>query len=320
VSDLPMHPSSATLLDAILRVRRAVIILLHILLICVANALALLLRFDGQVPPDYVEIAINWLPSLVAIRLLFLWRLRLFEGLWKYTGLWDLRNIVLAVSSSSGLLLVVAYIVSGDTRYPRSVYIIDAILLICLMSAVRLSRRIYRELVRSPGSRRVLIYGAGNAGEMIVRDMRQNAAFNADPIGFIDDDPHKTGQRIHGVPVLGTRDCLADIVGRKVPDDVIIAIPSAPREVLRGIVRALEQYKVRISTIPRMSDVIGTRVSLTDIRQLNVEDLLSRAPIGLDSRRVRDFLHRRRVLVTGAGGSIGSELCRQIALAEPSSL
>jgi len=312
----------ALLLKFVLNFRRPISILVHAGLVVLANLAAFWLRFDGDVPPAYAAIAWELLPWLIIVRLLFFIPFRLFEGLWKYTSLWDLRNILLAVTASTAAFIpiAVAMTATGGVRYPRSIYFVDALLLIVLMTAIRLTRRVYREVFRPPGGRRVLIYGAGDAGELIVRDMRQNAKFQATPIGFVDDDYRKVGQRIHGVPVLGGRADLPDILKTHAPEELLIAIPSTSRETLREIVRTLEPYKVRITTLPRLHDLVGTRIEVGQIRQLKVEDLLARDPVGLDYSPIRQFLEGKRVLVTGAGGSIGSELCRQIAAASPASL
>ncbi len=292
----------------------------HALLIVVSNLTAFWLRFDGEITDTYVRVSLQFLPWLLTTRLVFFAVYRLFEGLWKYTSLWDLRNILLGVSTSSVVFWIVTLMVPGEVAYPRSAIIIDAILLVCLMTGIRLTRRIYAEAVRPSVGRRVLIYGAGDAGELIVRDMRQNATFQAVPVGFIDDDKTKVGQRIHGVPVLGGRGELARIVEAYRPEELLLALPSASRETVRGVVRTLEPFKIRITTLPRLHDLIGTRVEVGQIRQLKVEDLLARDPIGLDYAPVRLFLRNKRVMVTGAGGSIGSELCRQIGAASPSQL
>ena len=310
------------LLKFVLNFRRPISILVHAGLVVLANVAAFWLRFDGEVPAAYAAIAWELLPWLLVVRLLLFIPFRLFEGLWKYTSLWDLRNIVLAVTASTAAFfpIAVALTTTASVRYPRSIYFVDALLLIVLMTAIRLTRRVYREVFRPPGGRRVLIYGAGDAGELIVRDMRQNTNLLAIPIGFVDDDPSKIGQRIHGVPVLGGRAHLPQIMEAHTPDELLLAIPGASRETIRAIVRSLEPYQIRITTLPRLHDLIDARVEMGQIRQLKVEDLLARDPVGLDYAPVLQFLEGKRILVTGAGGSIGSELCRQIAAANPASL
>jgi FlaA1/EpsC-like NDP-sugar epimerase len=307
-------------LDLVLRFRRLISVAVHAALILVAHLGAFWLRFDAHVPPQYWHLALAMLPWVLMIRVAVFLPLRLFEGLWKYSGLWDLRNIIIGVALSTAAFYVLAERVAPDPFYPRSIYIIDSIVLILLLGGVRMSRRIYRELRWETSGRRVLIYGAGDAGEMIVRDMRQNDDFNGQPVGFIDDDYRKKGQRIHGVPVLGTRNEIGEILCKHKPDEVLIAVPSASRDTLREIVRALEPHKVRITTLPRLSALVDQTVNVEQIRQLKVEDLLARDPVGLDYAPVIAFLARKCVLVTGAGGSIGSELCRQIARFEPANL
>lgn len=308
------------LLDFILRMRRAISIAIHAVLIALAHLGAFWLRFDSDVPEDYWALARAMLPAVLAIRLAVFYPLRLFEGLWKYTGVWDLRNIVLGVFGSTLLVFAAASQFAPEPGYPRSIYMIDSLLLVCMLGGVRMSRRIYREVTRHASPRAVLIYGAGDAGEMIVRDMRQNANYDVRPVGFVDDDPHKVGDRIHGVKVLGGREDLPRIIEQTKPDEVLITMPSAPPAVLRSIVRALEPYKVRITTLPRLADLVRKRAEVGQIRQLRVEDLLAREPVALDRELVRKALSGKRILVTGAGGSIGSELCRQIAATGPSEL
>jgi FlaA1/EpsC-like NDP-sugar epimerase len=300
--------------------RIGVLLVVHALLIVAANQLAFWLRFDGSVPIAQRPYDISLIPLLLVVRFAVFIPLRLHQGLWRYASIWDLRNIIVGVSVSSGIFWIITHGLLGVVVYPRSVFIIDAVLLICLMGGVRLGRRISELSHARPGARRVLVYGAGDAGEMIVREMRQNEKLDAVPIGFIDDDYRKVGERIHGVPVLGSRAQLIKVIESRSPDELLIAIPSASRDTFRDIIRAVEPHKIRITTLPRMEELIGTRVEVEQIRQLKVEDLLARDPIGLDYEPVRRFLEGKRILVTGAGGSIGSELCRQIAAAHPSRL
>jgi FlaA1/EpsC-like NDP-sugar epimerase len=308
------------LLQLLMEYRRLAVVAIHLPLIAVSNYVALWLRFDGVVPQAIAAQARDLLPALVLVRAATFIPFRLYEGLWRYTSLRDARNIVAAVVTSSVIFFVIVWGGWGTYGYPRSVYIIDAVLLIGLISGVRSIRRLVRELNRAEHNRRVLIYGAGDAGEMIVRDMTRRGHYQGEPVGFVDDDRRKVGQRIHGVPVLGTRMEIATIVKRVRPDDVLIAMPGADAATIRGIVKSLEPYKLAIKTLPNLRDVLDGKVSVSEIRELKIEDLLQRAPIGLDPAPVRDLIAGKSVLVTGAGGSIGSELCRQILSFGPRAL
>jgi FlaA1/EpsC-like NDP-sugar epimerase len=161
--------------------------------------------------------------------------------------------------------------------------------------------------------KRVLIFGAGDAGEIIVRDMKHDPYYGYSPIGFIDDDPLKMERRIHGVRVLGDRGNLPQIVTDHRPDEILIAICRAEPRVLRDIVRSLEPYKLPIKRLPSLRDMINGTLTVSQIRNVSLEDLLQRGPVGLDPGPLHRLIEGRRILVTGAGGSIGSELCRQLA-------
>lgn len=309
------------LFDRIDHMRRAIVVIIHLLLVAFANYAALWLRFDGAIPSDNWSPWLKALPWVIAIRALIFVPFRLYEGLWRYTSIWDLRNIVFAVTLSSTVAYVFTHGIWQVSGYPRSVYIIDGLLLVTLLGGVRLGRRIYREIVPvAERNKRVIIYGAGNAGEMIVRDLRLNADYDADAIGFLDDNPHKVGQRIHGVPVLGTGRDAIEIIKARDATEVLIAIPSARPESIRRIVRALEASNVHITTLPPLRYLVGGAPSVNQIRALQVEDLLARPAIGLSSKPLSEFVLGKRVLVTGAGGSIGSEICKQLASFHPAHL
>lgn len=312
------HKSNA--IDVVLRFRRVLSLVAQLALVVLSNRLAFWLRFDNAIPDWANQAFWQMLPWLVVVRGLTFIPFRLYEGLWRYTSIYDLQALIGGIASSSFVFFILTRTPLGPPTYPRSIFIIDALILTVLLGGMRMTRRFYAGYSRVRPGRRVLIFGAGDAGELIVRDMKNNAWYGVQPIGFIDDDHSKLGRRIHNVPVLGTRNDLTSVLERYHPDEVLIAIPKADPATMRSIVRVLEPFKLPIKTLPNLRDIIDGKVEVGHIRSLAVEDLLSRAPVGLDPRPVKHLIAGRRVMVTGAGGSIGSELCRQIAALKPASL
>jgi FlaA1/EpsC-like NDP-sugar epimerase len=313
-----MHEVAARTRHVVLRCRRLLAILVQLFTILLANRLAFLLRFDGA-PPEWAEAAwLQMLPWLIAIRGLVFVPFRLYEGLWRYTSLFDLQTLIGGVSVSSLLFYVLTRSSIGPAVYPRSIFVTDALLLVLLLGGLRFTRRLVAEFHPWRFGRRVLIVGAGDAGELLVRDMKNHRSHY--PIGFIDDDRSKVGRRIHGVPVVGARSDLPKVLARHRPDEVLIAIPHVEPAVISAVVRALEPYHIPLKTLPDLHDLLDGSVQVGKMRNVVVEDLLARAPVGLDAGPVKQLIAGRRVLVTGAGGSIGSELCRQIAKHHPASL
>jgi len=315
-----MRDDSLPVIAVLIRFRRAFIIAFQLLVIVAANLLAFQLRFDSGLPPWAVIVCWQTLPWLVVIRAATFLPFRLYEGFWRYTSVHDLRSLVSAISLSSILFVLFVKSPLGPGAYPRSVFFMDAMLLLMFLGGARLLRRVLADGQRTKAGKRVLVYGAGDAGELIVRDMMGDRNHPYEPIGFVDDNPAKTGLRIHGVPVLGTRVALPAILARTKADEILLAMPNVGPSVIREIMRALDAFDIPIKTLPNLRDIIDGKVGVSDIRSLAVEDLLARAPIGLDSRPVKALVAGRRVMVTGAGGSIGSELCRQIAKLSPARL
>ena len=305
----------------VIKCRRPLIVGFHIGLIVVANYLAFWIRFDGVITDQVKSLFVEMIPWLVVIRGLTFVPLQLYKGLWRYTGIWDLRNVIVGVTGSTVLFYILVHWIFGVRGYPLSIFIIDSLLLIFLMGGLRLARRLYHAVRQVGQGKQILIYGAGDAGEMIVRDIRNHGAlYKYQPLGFIDDDPNKVGQRIHGVPVLGQRDKMPQILQTHQIDEVLLAIPSASASLIRQILTALEPFKVSIKTLPNLGNLKNGNVGLNQIQSLSVEDLLDRLPVGLDIGPVQDLVKDKRILITGAGGSIGSELSRQIAKYEPARL
>jgi FlaA1/EpsC-like NDP-sugar epimerase len=306
--------------NIVIEFRRPLIVAFHIALIVLANYLAFWIRFDGVITAEAWSVFKEMIPWLVVIRGLTFVPFQLYKGLWRYTGIWDLRNVIAGVTVSTVVFYILVHWVFGRRAYPLSIFIIDTMLLIFFIGGSRLARRLYHAVRRVSHGKQVLIYGAGDAGEMIVRAIRNNGSiYDYRPIGFIDDDPRKIGRWIHGVPVLGQRDKMPEVLQNYPVDELLLAIPSASPSLVRQILTVLEPFKVAIKTVPTLEKLNG-KVGLNQIQNLSVEDLLERLPVGLDVGPVQDLVKGKRILITGAGGSIGSELSRQIARYGPAQL
>lgn len=301
----------------LLRFRLLCIVTIDVGLIGLANYLAFWLRFDGSIPDWAMGLFVQMLPFLMGIRLLTFFFFRLYQGVWRHTGIWDLKYIIASSIFGTGVFYLTVRLAIGLTGYPQSVYILDTVLLIVFLGGARLSRRQVHEFGRSNRETRVVIYGAGNVGEGLVRALKQSSAHNYEPVGFIDDDPAKLGKRIHGVQVLGDRRSISRIMADIAPHVVLLATPTAKPNVMRDLVKLFEPYKVRIQLVPNLKSLLDGHVEITQIRNLAIEDLLERTPVGLDVTPIRRLIKGKAIMITGAGGSIGSELCRQIAALEP---
>ena len=312
------HDSSAR--HFIIKHRRILVVLFDLGLIAFANYLAFWLRFDGQITVDSFRLFTDMLPWLIVIRGISFMLFSLNEGLWRYVSIWDVKKIVLGVMSGTVVFYGVVSWVFAVPGYPRSVFIIDSIVLIGFLVGLRIAVRLFRERKVLNPMKQVLIIGAGDAGAKIVREMQADPSCTYSPIGFVDNDRNKIGKRIHGIKVLGTRNNLKSILDTTKPEEVLVALPAANPAVIREITTALEPFKLPIKTLPKLDDILDGKVAINQIRPLAIEDLLQRPSVDLTPEPVSRLIEGKRVLVTGAGGSIGSELCRQIIGFKPNAL
>jgi FlaA1/EpsC-like NDP-sugar epimerase/lipopolysaccharide/colanic/teichoic acid biosynthesis glycosyltransferase len=296
------------------------IVSLHLMLVIAANYMAFALKFDAQIPQVAITVFYNMLPWLLLLRGMAFIRFHLFQGIWKYASLWDLRNIVFAVVMSSVCFYFLVHWGFRNNNYPLSIFVVDTLILIVALGGIRIFQRVVSRLRLHLKDKYVLIVGAGDAGEMIVRDMKQHPTSHYAPVGFVDDDLSKVDLHIHGVKVLGTRDNLKEIFVQYRIDEVLVAIPGANSSTVREVVKSLEPFKVPIKTLPGIQELLDGKVTVNHIRDLNIQDLLERAPLGIQIDPVKEMIAGKCVMVTGAGGSIGSELCRQIVLLKPANL
>ena len=302
--------------------RSLVVIGTQLTLILAANLSAFALRFDADIPPEYQRIMWSYMPAVLLIFGSGLWVFGIQRGLWRYVGLHDLGRILTASLISATAFYGIVHLLLGHTAYPRSVIILTGVLSGLYLAGIRLAVRGLREWLQiiGPTARRVLIVGAGNTGELLVRDMLADADYNSRPVGFVDDDPIKKRMKIHGIPVVGTIADIKKAADRLDVHEIIVAIPSASTTMKQQILAASEGCTAPIKILPSVKRLLGDPVSLRQVRPMSLEDLLQREPIQTDREELYPLIAGKTVLVTGAGGSIGSELCRQIAGYKPESL
>jgi FlaA1/EpsC-like NDP-sugar epimerase len=293
------------------------------LLVAAAYTLAYVLRFDNGIPQRYQDLLVDTIAFVVVGKVAIFAAFGLYQKWWRYVGLRDLESILRAVIVASLALVGVLYVWSPtDHDLPRSIAVMDLLLTAALVGGARLVVRSALERPPRgsvlPKGQEVLIVGAGEAGQLVCREMQRAPELRETPIGFVDDDPRKRGMRVLGLKVLGTTDDLALLLDEIEPGEVIIAIPSAPGVVREKVVRACRDRDIPVRTLPGVFELISGSVDLIrQVREVQVEDILGREPVTVGIREAGAWLHDSTVLVTGAGGSIGSELCRQIARVRP---
>jgi FlaA1/EpsC-like NDP-sugar epimerase len=296
-------------------------------LVAAAYWLAFFFRFDASLPHRYERLFLATVLIVVGLKLAVFVAARFYTKWWRFTSIRDLQTIVLATFISSLLVtaLLSQYRPSEVVPVPRGVLVIDLLLTLIFIGGARflvrslVERPPRTELVAREG-REVLICGAGDAGNALIREMKRNPSLGYTPVGLVDDDPRKRRLRVQGVQVLGTREELPRLLDDAPVDEVIIAMPSAPGWVRQQIAETCAEAGVPCTTLPGLPELIASAATESPLRAVLVEDAPGRAPVEVDFARVSRYLNGRVVLVTGAGGSIGSELCRQVIGAGPKRL
>ncbi len=282
--------------------------------------LAFWLRLNLELPAPYFDVMLRTLPVVIVIQAAIFWRFGLYRGIWRYASLHDLRLIVLSVGV--GALAVPAVLVLARMSWPvpRSVFLLDPLLLLFMMGGSRLAYRAWKEGrlggLAKPRATPVLLMGAGDAADALIRDLSAKREWRV--VGLLDDSPTRQGRHIHGVPVRGKLGEVDRIAQDLDVAHVIIAMPSVSHTVRRHAVHLATQAGLKVMTVPSFDDIMSGKVTVSQLRQVELDDLLGRDPVVLDSRVLSGFLSGKVVMVTGAGGSIGAELCRQIARFGPS--
>ena len=289
------------------------------LLVTGSLVIAWLLRFDFSMP--YRRNLLTSGLLLVLVRLITLRLFNLNHGWWHFASVSDAINILKAVAVGSVAFFAINRYLFGAVAFPRSVYLFEAVLTTCFLAGARLGSRVLVESVRRDSSRskRVMVVGAGFAAQMVIRELaRPNSGYVA--VGCVDDDRSKIGVHIQGVPVLGTIEELEILVEDNPAEEILIAIPSASGKQMRRITDACQKAKLPFKTVPTLSDIIRGGASINQFREVRLEDLLGRETVQIDLEAVRNQIAARTIIVTGAAGSIGSELCRQILDYSPARL
>lgn len=284
--------------------------------------LAYAIRFEFQIPVTEVQGMLRILPIVFIIKLSSFLIFRMYQGMWRYTSLPDLLNVARAVFASTAGIIIAVLVMYRFVGYPRSVFIIDGLLTFLFIGGIRVGIRLYFHRNTSKGlfsllsnegteKKKLLIIGAGNVGEKVLREILDNPSLKCIPAGFLDDEPGKLGRTIHGIQVLGTVDQIDSF--RTLFDEILIAVASATGEQMRRIVAACAKTGKRFRTIPSIGELMDKRVSVKMVRDVTLQDLLGREEVKLNVDEISGYLHGKRILITGAGGSIGSELVRQVS-------
>jgi len=277
------------------------------------------LRFNlGPIPADQLNTALYNLAIVVVIQVVVFRYFGLYHGVWRFASIPDLIRIGKAVLVGMAFSAVAIFLITRMEGVPRSVFPLYGLLLTALLGGSRLAVRWSKDhRLYSESAKRVLIVGAGRAGEMLVRDLLRTRDESHEPVGFVDDSVQKRGREIHGVRVLGPCVEITDFTEQLDVDLIVLAVPSARAPQMRRLVDLCEKTGVPFRTLPPLERLMSGEVSIDQLREVSIEDLLGREPVSLDWEAIRLGVSGKRVLVTGAGGSIGSELCRQIAALDP---
>lgn len=301
------------------------------LLVASAYYLAHYIRFDGSVPPEHLYIFFTSIIWIISVKLICFIVFKLYRGMWRYTSIHDMLNILKASLTSTAIVVLLAVVTVRLSGFSRGVLIIDFFLTYLFISGFRIGVRLYYSRQSRNGefrlfkkrntlSKKILIIGAGNAGEKLLREIMENPGTRYDVVGFVDDSPGKFGHTIHGVPILGTLQELESIAHDNDVEELIIAAPSASAMQMRRMVNFCKGTGMSYKTLPGLYELVEGKFTVSSIREVRYEDLLGREPVNLEVDIIGKYLTGNRVLVTGGAGSIGSELCRQIAQFKPEKL
>ena len=305
--------------------KRIILVITDSLLVIASLLISLFITFyldRGQIPAQYSEYSL--FATFAVIKVTTFYFMGLYNRIWRYASVDDLVNIFKSIIASSFIIITYIYFLQG--RFPRSVMALDMFITFFLIGFSRLVLRWRYEYLymrkRPPAetSKTIFIYGAGDAGEMIIREMLKHPELGYKPVGIIDDDRDKKGMKIHNVPVLGDRNALVELASDYSVTEIIIAIPSATGADMKPIIAACSDAKIGVKTVPGVYELIDENVYLSQIRDVKIEDLLGREQVDLNIHEIKNHIQGKSILITGAGGSIGSQIVREIIRFKPGKL
>ncbi|QRN82924.1 polysaccharide biosynthesis protein [Chloroflexota bacterium] len=312
------------------RIRNRYLLMGDIFLSLVSVMASFIIRLELFAIFDTYRISLLWMLGLViVIKPIIYYFFGIYRRLWRYASIRELVLIIMAVSTASiivSAIMITLFATDVFTGFPRSVLVIDWLLSILFVGGLRFIFRLVAETTSTAahGAKKnkhqqkdVLVIGAGDAGAMVVRELQKNPQLNMNPIGFIDDDPAKLNSEIHSIKVLASLSQIDRVLETRPVDEVVIAIPSASGKILRQVADACRQQGVPFRTMPGLYELLGGVVNVSRLREVDISDLLRREQVHMDSTALGEVLRGKTVMVTGAGGSIGRELCRQIAQSQP---
>ena len=305
--------------------RKIVFLIYDIFSVIMASGLALLLRFEfsfDKVETQYIDMMWGMLPLAVVITIAFFWIFRLYNSVWSFAGMIEMRNIILASILATTVCAVLMY--GSDNNMFRSYYILYLGVQVVITTIGRFAYRLYRRLINKGKEqgrvRNTMVIGAGEAGDVIIRELKHSSYLRSNIRCVIDDNPYKWGKYINGVKIVGGRERIVEFAEKYNIDEIIIAIPSAKRSEISEITSICKDITCELKILPGVFQLINGDVSVSKLRNVEVEDLLGRDPVEVDVDSILEYVQGKVILVTGGGGSIGSELCRQIASHNPKKL
>ncbi len=332
--ELDNESFSSKLTSLAFSTRRTLIILAHLLAFSASLFLSFLLAknmtFGDWITTEYPILLLVF----ICIKFIIFGLFKQYRGWWRYVSVTDLTAILRASLVSTLILFVLWFAVflqmdqirqtfSKVARVEQSIFVFDLFATVMILAGIRMMIRLYHEEFRTEEAghlKRILILGAGNAGEALLREIHRMSVTRYDVIGFIDDDPAKRGTSIHGITVLGNVGQLSDICKKRNIEEIAIAIPSASQKQIRNIIQVCQGSKIKFTTVPSITDIASGKLRVSQIREIDINDLLGREAVELDMGAIEKFSKDKTILVTGAGGSIGSEMCRQLCKFSPALL